>query len=582
MEALSKRVTEMSSKLDYINEICTKLQQENFRLKNRFSEVERHDSETKADVNEINLKMQTRFERLETAAASSKETRDDDSKNGREEIKNLVTNLRQGVESMRRTEAKERNDRNKEIEEEKRVRQAQLQNFQNTIESKRLKHQRLYQVFVKDMNQRHNELDSRLSEKVISLEAKNKENEDFLEQNRGKMKEVLETQKLETAHIKSENEEVINKMKLLERWVLSKHIAKARQDQQIINKSNTDMHLGRSQHDKSFVSSISTSTTRSKFSEEASTEIGELDKLSVNERSSTSSKSSGVLRVTPDNNIFDSAEDIDLQMIAFALRGGIEIKDRTYHLLKYKECFVGSEVVDFLLLHNLANSRLTGLRIGQVLGTICDMFEHVTGDHEFKDEYLFYRFKKPELRHNIFESSTTTGCIDLDLIAAAMRSGINLHDRVHRFRTYKNVFVASDAIDFLVEERFASTREDAVRIGRCLGTVCSQFHHVLCEHEFKDEHLFFRFQSNMKRAMGRFIYSTHAGYGSVLWQSNFDQNRVTNSKKSAQWENSNTRSNSFDETTVKRENNSTQSSSQTTKERMKFHNIPLPSRSTSA
>lgn len=81
-----------------------------------------------------------------------------------------------------------------------------------------------------------------------------------------------------------------------------------------------------------------------------------------------------------------------IQEIAQALRGpqGVEICDRFYNSRRFKSCFIGTEAVACLC--QIYNASLDeALRLGQLLienGQI----HHVVDDHEFKDEYLFYRF----------------------------------------------------------------------------------------------------------------------------------------------------------------------------------------------
>jgi len=72
------------------------------------------------------------------------------------------------------------------------------------------------------------------------------------------------------------------------------------------------------------------------------------------------------------------------------------VRDRKFHLQTYHDCFVGSEVVDYLIDHELAPSRSAAVGIGRELMNSLGAFEHVAKDHDFKDEYLFYRFIKEE------------------------------------------------------------------------------------------------------------------------------------------------------------------------------------------
>jgi hypothetical protein len=61
------------------------------------------------------------------------------------------------------------------------------------------------------------------------------------------------------------------------------------------------------------------------------------------------------------------------------MREGVEVKDRRYHLKTYKQVFVGSEAVDFLVNSGLAASRDEAVRIGLELQHDFNFFSHVVG-----------------------------------------------------------------------------------------------------------------------------------------------------------------------------------------------------------
>jgi len=68
------------------------------------------------------------------------------------------------------------------------------------------------------------------------------------------------------------------------------------------------------------------------------------------------------------------------------------IKDRRYHLRNYACCFIGHEVVEWLVRNSEVTSvanALACLRLLQESGII----HHVCDDHIVKSEYLFYRFR---------------------------------------------------------------------------------------------------------------------------------------------------------------------------------------------
>ena len=68
------------------------------------------------------------------------------------------------------------------------------------------------------------------------------------------------------------------------------------------------------------------------------------------------------------------------------------VKDRKYRFKKYKKCFVGSEIIDAMVYTGLVQSRQEGVLLGRALEHHLNWFRHVTGDHHFRDDYLFYRF----------------------------------------------------------------------------------------------------------------------------------------------------------------------------------------------
>ncbi len=70
--------------------------------------------------------------------------------------------------------------------------------------------------------------------------------------------------------------------------------------------------------------------------------------------------------------------------------GGIEIKDRRYRLTSYPQCFVGNEVVKWIEA-KYSLSKPEALRLGQELIDL-KIIHHVADEHDFRDDYFFYRF----------------------------------------------------------------------------------------------------------------------------------------------------------------------------------------------
>ena len=70
-----------------------------------------------------------------------------------------------------------------------------------------------------------------------------------------------------------------------------------------------------------------------------------------------------------------------------------QIKHRKYHFQTFKNCFIGSEGVQWLIKEGLAESATEAIDIGNMLMQ-AGHIAHVTKDHAFKNERLFYQFKK--------------------------------------------------------------------------------------------------------------------------------------------------------------------------------------------
>ncbi|WP_088243305.1 mechanosensitive ion channel protein [Calothrix rhizosoleniae] len=91
-------------------------------------------------------------------------------------------------------------------------------------------------------------------------------------------------------------------------------------------------------------------------------------------------------------NSDDIVSIVNLPFLVRAMRdiGGVKIMDRQYRLRKYSRCFIGKEAVSWIMDY-LKVSELEALSLGQRLMNE-KYIHHVTDDHDFKNEYLFYRF----------------------------------------------------------------------------------------------------------------------------------------------------------------------------------------------
>ncbi|MDJ0668874.1 MAG: FAD-containing oxidoreductase, partial [Desulfobacterales bacterium] len=85
----------------------------------------------------------------------------------------------------------------------------------------------------------------------------------------------------------------------------------------------------------------------------------------------------------------------------------------------------------------------------------------------------------------------------LEDLTGQIKQLFDVQDRTYGFpsKTYPKCFVGNEAVAQLIEEGIARDAEDAVRIGNMLLDA-GVFHHVLDEHAFKNEKLFYRFISD--------------------------------------------------------------------------------------
>jgi hypothetical protein len=87
-----------------------------------------------------------------------------------------------------------------------------------------------------------------------------------------------------------------------------------------------------------------------------------------------------------------SEKDQALATIAVALKTYVNLMDRRYHFSIYPACFIAREAVDHLFRSGVANTRNQAVDTVLVCNNIFHIFEHVTQDHEFRDDYLFVFF----------------------------------------------------------------------------------------------------------------------------------------------------------------------------------------------
>ncbi|WP_264323542.1 mechanosensitive ion channel domain-containing protein [Romeriopsis navalis] len=92
-----------------------------------------------------------------------------------------------------------------------------------------------------------------------------------------------------------------------------------------------------------------------------------------------------------------SVTEDEIGQLIQQMRGpeGVSIQDRRFRLTVHPKCFVGSEAVTWIVDTQKA-TREAAVQIGQLLVEL-GIVHHVTDEHAFRDEYLFYRFYDDEM-----------------------------------------------------------------------------------------------------------------------------------------------------------------------------------------
>jgi hypothetical protein len=191
--------------------------------------------------------------------------------------------------------------------------------------------------------------------------------------------------------------------------------------------------------------------------------------------------------------IDDSDSVFMLQEAADSFREGVIVKTHVYHFKRYHRTFVGCQAVDYLVHSSLAATRKDAVTLGRRMSLELNLFRHVSNDHEFKDDLLFYRFMDDDTSSIGNSSVSSMTSTDLEKIANDLRKNVKVKNRRWYHKVYKNCFLGYEAVSYLVKSGVAPSREDAVMIGRKLGDDLQVFEHVERDHNLEDRGLFYRF-----------------------------------------------------------------------------------------
>ena len=87
----------------------------------------------------------------------------------------------------------------------------------------------------------------------------------------------------------------------------------------------------------------------------------------------------------------------DLNGMASLMRTHIEIRNRSWMTMVHRDCFIGSDAIDFLVTQGFCDSRKEAVEIARKM-VISKFIAPCTGKRrKFQDAYFYYRFREDEV-----------------------------------------------------------------------------------------------------------------------------------------------------------------------------------------
>lgn len=172
---------------------------------------------------------------------------------------------------------------------------------------------------------------------------------------------------------------------------------------------------------------------------------------------------------------------LSAEALARKLVGVLDIRDRTYRLKTYAQCFVGAEATAAIT-KAFGCTPQEAVSIGQDLGTL-GLLVHVTHDHDFQNENLYFRLAVSEAADRL-----NLGKVYAELNA---KQGVPVADRSHLGKSYPQCWIGSEGVDWL-GARYKLSRHEAWIVLQRLAQF-GLLEHVLQEHGIQDGEYFYRF-----------------------------------------------------------------------------------------
>lgn len=172
----------------------------------------------------------------------------------------------------------------------------------------------------------------------------------------------------------------------------------------------------------------------------------------------------GVPEGSDDGCLLPRKSDLAEKAKAEAFCMYVHIRDRRFRMQSCKKTFVGSEAVDAIIYAGLGKTRGQAVQLGRKLQNELRLFKCVSGDGQFEDGLVFYRFRGDDNGQEASDSdrmiqhaqNSRTALFE-DILNAhrpstahlaskvkMFKQVVTVSDRMHNFRKYKQVFVGCE------------------------------------------------------------------------------------------------------------------------------------------
>lgn len=102
-------------------------------------------------------------------------------------------------------------------------------------------------------------------------------------------------------------------------------------------------------------------------------------------------------------------EHVPIHEIAESMRKSLRVKNHTYRLTTYRDCFLGTDAVDFLVTYGFAYSREEAVELGRKLAREVKLFQHVARKHDFEDKPYYYVFLEYDTKKYVIKGHNVWG-----------------------------------------------------------------------------------------------------------------------------------------------------------------------------